>query len=154
MSELGGQVDEVSGPFMDTAAILTNLELLITSDTSLAHLAGGLGVPVWLAIPRAPDWRWMLGRSDSPWYPSMRLFRQPDYDDWEPVFEQIAEELVKLVATKYRRPPVSSSTRSGRASGSLGGAALRGTIGRKEWRRLRVRRGAQTERAASGIANR
>ena len=104
VTELGGQVDEAAGPFMDTAAILKNLDLLITSDTSLVHLAGGLGVPTWLAIPRAPDWRWLLERPDCPWYPSLKLFRQPEFDNWEPVFERMTEELEKFVAAQ-RRPP-------------------------------------------------
>jgi len=62
--------------FCDTAALLGQLDLLVTVDTSVAHLAGALGRPVWLLLPRVPDWRWMLDRDDSPWYPSMRLFRQ------------------------------------------------------------------------------
>ena len=66
------------GAFMDTAAIMMNLDLVITSDTSVAHLAGALGVPVWVVLPFVPDWRWLLDRSDSPWYPTMRLFRQKD----------------------------------------------------------------------------
>jgi tetratricopeptide (TPR) repeat protein len=83
--------------FMDTAAILMNLDLVITCDTSVAHLAGALGVPVWVAIPFAPDWRWMLVRDDSPWYPTMRLFRQTKLDDWDGVFERIQAELGEMV---------------------------------------------------------
>ena len=62
--------------FADTAAVLVNLDLVITVDTAVAHLAGALGIPVWVALPLVPDWRWLLEREDSPWYPSMRLFRQ------------------------------------------------------------------------------
>ena len=102
VTELGGQVDEAAGPFMDTAAVLKNLDLFVTSDTALAHLAGGLGVPVWLALPYAPDWRWQLSRSDCPWYPNMRLFRQAQFDDWSPVFEKIAKALRKVVSQKRR----------------------------------------------------
>lgn len=91
--DLGGDVDQAHGAFMDTAAILPHLELVITSDTALAHLAGAMGVPVWVALPFAPDWRWMLGRSDSPWYPTMRLFRQPTSRDWESVFDAIQAAL-------------------------------------------------------------
>jgi Flp pilus assembly protein TadD len=93
VTELGPQVDEAAGAFMDTAAVLKNLDVLVTSDTALAHLAGALGVPVWLALPYAPDWRWMLGRDDSPWYPTMRLFRQSRQGDWEDVFQRIGKAL-------------------------------------------------------------
>ena len=78
----GEDVDTAHGGFMDTAAIMKNLDLVITSDTSVPHLAGALGVPVWLALPFVPDWRWLLDRSDSPWYPTMRLFRQRRPGDW------------------------------------------------------------------------
>jgi hypothetical protein len=90
-------LDEASGPFMDTAAIMAHLDLVICSDTAVAHLAGALGVPVWLALPTVPDWRWLLQREDSPWYPTMRLFRQTRYGCWEDVFESIAAELQKVV---------------------------------------------------------
>jgi tetratricopeptide (TPR) repeat protein len=74
--------------FTDTAAALTNLDLLITVDTSVAHLAGALGTPVWLLLPFVPDWRWLLGRKDSPWYPGMRLYRQSAMGDWDSVMAQ------------------------------------------------------------------
>ena len=67
--------------FQDTAAIMQHLDLVITVDTAIAHLAGALGVPVWVALSAIPDWRWQLGRDDSPWYPSMRLFRQEQLGD-------------------------------------------------------------------------
>src|SRR5262249_33786976 len=78
---------------MDTAAVMKNLDLVVTSDTALAHLAGSLGVPVWLALPFAPDWRWLLEREDSPWYPTMRLFRQRQVNQWEDVFNRMAADL-------------------------------------------------------------
>src|SRR5205823_6497678 len=81
-----GPVDEQAGPFMDTAAILLSLDLFITSDSAIAHLAGALGVPVWMALPTAPDWRWLQEREDSPWYPTMRIFRQKHRGDWDEVF--------------------------------------------------------------------
>ena len=72
-------LDDQTGPFLDTAAVMKNLDLVVTSDTAVAHLAGALGVPVWVALPYSPDWRWLLGREDSPWYPTMRLFRQQTF---------------------------------------------------------------------------
>jgi ADP-heptose:LPS heptosyltransferase len=79
--------------FADTAALLTQLDLVITVDTAAAHLAGALGVPVWLLLPFAPDFRWMLDRTDSPWYPAMRLFRQPAPDDWATPIAQATARL-------------------------------------------------------------
>lgn len=89
--------------FSDTAAIIHNLDLIISIDTAVAHLAGALGKPVWTLLPFIPDWRWMLNRNDSPWYPTMRLFRQPSRGDWESVIAVIARELLlfsKLEAEK------------------------------------------------------
>jgi tetratricopeptide (TPR) repeat protein len=102
---LGGNLDEASGAFMDTAAIMRNLDLVITSDSAVAHLAGGLGVSVWLATPFAPDWRWLLQREDSPWYPTMRLFRQPEPRNWPAVFERMAIELRKHSRKKHPGVP-------------------------------------------------
>ena len=79
--------------FADTAAVLDQLDLLITVDTAIAHLAGALGRPVWTMLCHTPDWRWHLDRSDSPWYPTMRLFRQPKWGDWDSVVEQIRSQL-------------------------------------------------------------
>lgn len=86
--------------YNDTAAIISQLDLVITVDTSVAHLAGALGKPVWILLPYSPDWRWMLTRKDSPWYPSARLFRQPSPRDWACVIEEITGELSRLA------PPV------------------------------------------------
>lgn len=79
--------------FAETAAIVENLDLVITVDTSLAHLAGALGKPVWTLLPYAPDWRWLLRRDDSPWYPTMRLFRQEAAGDWGEVMAGVREAL-------------------------------------------------------------
>lgn len=79
--------------FGDTAALLECLDLLIAVDTSVVHLAGALARPVWTLLARGPDWRWMLGRDDSPWYPTMRLFRQQALKEWRPVIERVATEL-------------------------------------------------------------
>lgn len=83
--------------FADTAAIVAQLDLVITIDTSVAHLAGALGKPTWVVLPFVPDWRWMLKRQDSPWYPTMRLFRQESIGDWSGVFARVAEALQSLV---------------------------------------------------------
>jgi hypothetical protein len=91
--DLGATLDEGTGAFVDTAAVMMNLDLVITSDTAMAHLAGALGVPVWVALQLRPNWRFLLDRDDSPWYPSMRLFRQRNFGDWADVFERIAAEL-------------------------------------------------------------
>jgi len=72
---------------------MKSLDLVVTCDTSIAHVAGALGMPVWVALPFAPDWRWMLDRDDSPWYPTMRLFRQTSAGDWAGVFDRVADEL-------------------------------------------------------------
>lgn len=89
-----------SGPdaFIDTAAVMAGLDLVVTSDTSIAHLAGALGRPVWVALRRVPDWRWMLEREDSPWYPSMRLFRQSIEGGWPDVFRRMAARLADMMA--------------------------------------------------------
>lgn len=79
--------------FSDTAAAIENLDLVISVDTAVAHLAGALGKPTWLMLPFSPDWRWLLEREDTPWYPSMRLFRQPALRDWPGVIGKIAEAL-------------------------------------------------------------
>jgi ADP-heptose:LPS heptosyltransferase len=97
-----GNIDAVHGPFMDTAAILKNVDLTISSDTSVAHLAGAIGVPVWVGLPFVPDWRWLLDRSDSPWYPTMRLFRQKKLGDWSGVVEGIRIALCDMVQRNTR----------------------------------------------------
>ena len=86
--DLGEELD-ADGAFLDSAAVITNLDLVITSDTALAHLAGALGIKTWVALKFVPEWRWMLDRQDSPWYPSLKLYRQEKMDEWEPVFAQI-----------------------------------------------------------------
>ncbi|MDB5572605.1 MAG: tetratricopeptide repeat protein [Hyphomicrobiales bacterium] len=92
---LGEDFDEGPDAFMDTAAVMKNLDLVISVDTSIAHLAGALGVPTWVALKYLPDWRWLLDRADSPWYPSMRLFRQPSFGDWASVFADIEAALIQ-----------------------------------------------------------
>ncbi|WP_144113128.1 tetratricopeptide repeat protein [Paraburkholderia sp. BCC1886] len=83
------------GDFSDTLAILNTLDLLITVDTSVAHLAGAAGLPVWVLIPAYAQWRWLQHRTDSPWYPSMRLFRQHDLGQWEHVIDEVRDALIE-----------------------------------------------------------
>lgn len=92
--------DNSHGRFMDTAAVMKNLDLIITVDTSVAHLAGGLGVPVWIVLPFPAEWRWLQNRNDSPWYPSMRLFRQKQFSDWNTVIEELMSALQEKLHAK------------------------------------------------------
>jgi hypothetical protein len=93
ITDLGGHLDEQAGPFMDRAAVMKNLDLIVTSDTSIVHLAGALGVPVWVALGRVPYWCFVRDGEHTPWYPTMRLFRQERRGDWGPLFERIAHAL-------------------------------------------------------------
>jgi hypothetical protein len=90
---LGSDFDSGPDGFFDAAAVMKSLDLVITSDTAVAHLAGALGAPVWVVLKSGPDWRWMMEREDSPWYPTMRLFRQPVAGDWAGVFAQMEAAL-------------------------------------------------------------
>ena len=89
----GDDFDAGADAFLDTAAVMANLDLIVTCDTSIAHLAGALGRPVWLASRHLSEWRWMSERTDSPWYPTMRLFRCAEGDDWTALFETIVDEI-------------------------------------------------------------
>ena len=105
----GPDFDEGADAFVDSAALLENLDLVVAADTSITHLAGALGRPAWLALNYVPDWRWMLDRADSPWYPSVRLFRQQRSDDWGPVFESMATAVREVMAGHGGIPPGRSS---------------------------------------------
>ena len=94
--DLASRLDLSRGPFMDTAAVMKGLDLIVTADTAIAHLAGGLGVPVWIALPYVAHWCWLWDRNDSPWYPSACLFRQSERGNWKPVFTRLAESLAQL----------------------------------------------------------
>lgn len=89
----GEGFDTGADAFADSAALMQSLDLVISADTAITHVAAGLGRPAWLALAKVPDWRWLLDRDDSPWYPSVRLFRQQRLDDWTGVFERIAGAL-------------------------------------------------------------
>jgi ADP-heptose:LPS heptosyltransferase len=98
MTDLSGDLAD----FGETAALIENLDLVITVDTSMGHLAGALGKPAWILIPKAADWRWLLEREDSPWYPTVRLFRQQKPGAWEGPLQRLraalAEELESVAA--------------------------------------------------------
>ena len=104
---LGEDFDGGTDAFLDTAAAMESLDLIITSDTAIAHLAGALGRPVWVGLQFVPDWRWQLGRPDSPWYPTMRLFRQSARGDWQSVFAAMELALRALTQSKPRLMPLS-----------------------------------------------
>jgi hypothetical protein len=90
--------------FEDTAAVLGLCDLVVTVDTAVAHLAGALGRPTWVLLPFAPDWRWMLERTDSPWYPTARLYRQPAAGDWESVIARVRADLAAKLGADLSRP--------------------------------------------------
>jgi tetratricopeptide (TPR) repeat protein len=95
---LGPELDNGTDAFVDTAAVMANLDLIVTSDTAIPHLAGALGVPVWLVLPHIPDWRWGLSGETCPWYPSMRIFRQERPNDWPGVFQCVCRSLQERMA--------------------------------------------------------
>ena len=96
---LGDDFDAGPDAFIDTAAVMESLDLIITSDTSIAHLAGALGRPTWVVLKHVPDWRWQLERTDSPWYPTIRLFRQTSRGDWTSVFAEMQMHLARRLAS-------------------------------------------------------
>jgi hypothetical protein len=110
--DLSAELDPGADAFLDTAAVMASLDLVITSDTSIAHLAGALGRPVWTALPLSPEWRWLTERADSPWYPTMRVFRQTTDGDWRAVMAAMAEALrryCQTVPVGHRDPNVGAS---------------------------------------------
>jgi len=95
LQSFGPDFDNANGRFMDTAAVIKNLDLVITVDTSIAHLAGSLGVKTWVLLPFKSDWRWMTEQTDSPWYPNMQLYRNKKTTDWNSVIKNIILDLKK-----------------------------------------------------------
>ncbi len=105
--ELGEDFDRGPAAFLDTAAVMKNLDLVVSADTAAIHLAGALGVPAWLPLSTAADWRWFADREDSPWYPSVRLFRQERLGRWGPVFDRMAAALAgHVTAHRPQSPPI------------------------------------------------
>ena len=97
--DLGPEFDGGPNAFLDAASVMSGLDLVISSDTSIVHLAGALGRPVWTLLQASPDWRWLLDRADSPWYPTMRLFRQSG-GGWGDLVGVVAAELAALAAER------------------------------------------------------
>lgn len=95
--QFDSSLDTSSGAFMDTAAIIHHLDLVITCDSAVAHLSAAMGTPTWILLNYVPDWRWLLGRTDSPWYPKVRLFRQSEPGNWKSAFDSVCEEVSKTV---------------------------------------------------------
>jgi hypothetical protein len=94
------RLENALADFADTAGVIAALDLVIAVDTAVAHLAGALDKPLWLMLPAIGDWRWLTGRADSPWYPSARLFRQPQIGDWQSVMADIARELALFAPSR------------------------------------------------------
>jgi len=105
--DLSTEIDD----FGDTAAVIESCDLVVTIDSSAAHLAGALGKPAWVMLPWVPDWRWLLDRDDTPWYPTLRLFRQPTRGDWSSTIARVAQELAAVRGA--RQEPVSSPAPGG-----------------------------------------
>jgi Tfp pilus assembly protein PilF len=114
--DLSAELDD----FADTAAVIESVDLVVTIDSSAAHLAGALGKPAWVMLPWVPDWRWLMDREDTPWYPTLRLFRQPSRGDWAGLIARVAQELAALqeagrealrrpVSTGSQPPPIARS---------------------------------------------
>jgi Flp pilus assembly protein TadD/ADP-heptose:LPS heptosyltransferase len=99
ITDLSNDLDRET-PFLDTAAVMKSLDLVITVDAVTAHLAGALGVPTWVALSHTPSWRWLLNRADSPWYPTMRLFRQAEPGNWEDVLEEMSKALQEIISRR------------------------------------------------------
>ena len=104
--------DTTAEAFLDTAAIMKNFDLVISADSAIAHLAGALAVPVWVAMPLVPDWRWLLDREDTPWYPTMKLFRDCKRANWELVISQMAEQLQSPAGSANRVGELAAANQS------------------------------------------
>lgn len=124
IESLGEDFDAGPDSFIDCAGAMTAVDLVITSDTAIAHLAGALGRPVFVALKQAPDWRWLLERSDSPWYPTMQLFRQEQRDQWEPVFSEIAACVALRVGVRSGPPDPLAQTGAETPAAAISAAAL------------------------------
>jgi hypothetical protein len=100
--DLSPELDQGKDAFLDTTAVMANLDLIISTDTSIAHLAGALARPAWIALAFAAEWRWLLERSDSPWYPTFRLFRQRRRGNWESAVDPMTKAIGAMVSGRER----------------------------------------------------
>ena len=98
LTTFGDDFDNGADAFIDTAAVMISCDLIITSDTAIAHLGGALGCRTWVALQHIPCWRWMHQRFDSPWYPAISLYRQNQAGNWDNVFDRLLQDLRKLLA--------------------------------------------------------
>jgi hypothetical protein len=105
VTDLAGRWADPFVSLRELAAVMANLDLVVTADTAPAHLAGALSVPAWVALAAVADWRWLLGREDSPWYPTLRLFRQDRLGDWGPVFHRLAADIRRCLACPEAKGP-------------------------------------------------
>jgi hypothetical protein len=114
--EFGDELDPPPGGFRDAAALMESLDLVVSCDSALAHLAGALGVPVWLALSAVADWRWLRDQSNTPWYPRMVLYRQERLGEWLAVFTRMGDDLRRSSPSDGRRPrrPAPGCPRGGR----------------------------------------
>jgi tetratricopeptide (TPR) repeat protein len=137
VATLGEEFDSGPDAFLDAAAVIMSLDLVISSDTAIAHLAGALGCPLWVPLKHVPDWRWMIDREDTPWYSTARLFRQRRQGDWGEVFARIAAELTQVVAGERDRlvpqgPPIAATDGPGptvtRGAAAASGSEIAGLV--------------------------
>ena len=152
VEEWGEGLDGEGGAFLDTAAVMQGLDLVVTADTAAAHLAGALGVNVWVALSAVADWRWMVGREDTPWYPTMRLFRQAALGDWEEAFGRMADELRRLVGRERRGVPARVEMSPGELLDRIGILEIKGQRMSDPRKRAQVREELAALRGAGDAA--
>jgi len=128
ITDLGGRIDEENGVYVDRAAMMMNLDLVIAADTGIAHVAGALGVPCWVALPWQFDWRWLEQRDDSPWYPTLRVFRQSRSGDWDELFQRIATTLQAAIERPVLRQSLFRDLRTIN-DGGVGGPSIGKNLG-------------------------
>ena len=150
LASLGADVVDLApllDDFADTAAVIAALDLVIAVDTSVAHLAGALGRPVWMLLPHALDWRWLRDREDSPWYPTMRLFRQRKQRVWDDVLARVPAELARVVAGERQLllPPSSPIGASSERSRPSMRCCISSTSDGFTWSRLAILRSSSLE---------
>ncbi len=137
---LGADFDSGPDAFVDAAAAMMRLDLVVTCDTSIAHLAGALARPVWVALKTDAEWRWMTGRADSPWYPTMRLFRQSRRGAWSDVFEGMARAIAELTGRRGAARAISAPCSIGELIDRISILRIKTQLIADEGKRRNVRR--------------